>query len=272
MSQGGYFRHAEAVMGTVVSFLLGEDGLPFEKVLSATEAAAAELHRLDEIFSLYREESPMTRYRDGSLAEEELPSEIPVVLALCRQVREETADYFDPWALPGGLDPSGLVKGWAVERAGALLEAAGIAAGLVNGRGDMIAFGRPLGEKRWRVGIRHPWREEGLACVVELEPGSSLATSGRYERGEHLVNPRPGSPARRTASASVVGPSLARADAYATALSVAREPLRLSGMLPTGYESYLVFEDGAEEATRGFPFSSSASDGDDPTEKAITEP
>lgn len=263
MSEEGYFRHAEAVMGTVVSFLLAEDGLAFTEVLAATEKAAAELHRLDQIFSLWREDSPMWRLRAGSLAAEELPPEIPAVLALCAEVREETGGNFDPWALPGGLDPTGLVKGWAIERVGALLQGAGIPAGIVNGGGDMTAFGRPTGGTAWQVGIQHPWRRERLACVVGLAPGQSLATSGRYERGEHLFTPLPAAGSVRTASVSVVGPSLARSDAYATALSVAAAPASLAKMLPAGYESYIVFEDGAEEATTGFPFADPPPDGDD---------
>ena len=118
--------------------------------------------------------------------------------------------------MPGGYDPTGLVKGWAVDRALRTLDQAGMPAALVNGGGDLAAFGRPGPAECWRAGIRHPWRADAAwprssRCTARWPPQPS------YERGAHLVDPRTGQPGGQAASATVTGPSLALADALATA-------------------------------------------------------
>jgi len=102
-------RHHEPVMGTVVSFLIDPGPLPAPEVHAAMEESCAELHRLDGIFSTWVAESPMSRYRRGDLDWCDLPEEIPVVLELCATAKEISGGWFDPWAMPGGVDPTGLV-------------------------------------------------------------------------------------------------------------------------------------------------------------------
>ena len=111
----------------------------------------------------------------------------------------------------GRLDPSGLVKGWAVAGAAARLAAAGARSLFINAGGDIATRGGP-----WRIGIRHPLERERLAAVLE---GSDLAvaTSGEYERGRHVIDPHTGRPPDGLLSVTIVGPDLATADAYATA-------------------------------------------------------
>jgi len=252
-------RHNEPVMGTVVSYLVDPGPLSDDEVSSAMAESTAELHRLDGIFSTWVPDSPMSRYRLGELDAEELPPEIPVVLELCASVKQMSRGWFDPWAMPGGVDPTGLVKGWAVEKATAILVRAGVAGALVNGGGDVATFGSCAGDGRWRIGIQHPWRVDALACVVEVAGGRAVATSGRYERGEHLIDPfaaalQHRATGARAVSATVSGPELAVADALATALMVAgSDALTLVAAL-RGYSAYRILEDGTEEATAGFPF------------------
>ncbi len=258
MSAAVLARH-EPVMGTVVSLRIDHDDGDTGGLEAAVEEAVAELHRLDRIFSTWKPESPLSRWRRGELPLEELPPEVPEVLARCAEAKMTTAGYFDPWAMAGGVDPTGLVKGWAIERAASLLPRDEVLGTLVNGGGDIAASGSEEGRHPWRVGIRHPWRPEALACVVELAGGRAIATSGRYERGEHLIDPHAAATGQPrgalVVSASVVGPSLAMADAYATALAVAGEDERpLGGVLAAGYEVYRIFEQGREEASDGFPF------------------
>jgi thiamine biosynthesis lipoprotein len=272
LSTEATIRHAEEVMGTVVVYLVDPGECSEGDLALAMGASVEELHRLDELFSTWKANSPMSRFRRGELERSEVPREIPLVLEMCSEVKQISRGWFDPWALDGGVDPTGLVKGWAIERATALLAEAGVASALVNGGGDVASYDScgPGGQtgtagsgvRMWRVGIQHPWAKDGLACVVELAAGSSVATSGRYERGEHLVDPfaargisRP--PRRRVASTTVIGPSLAIADGLATALSVAGEALSVAEALEEGYESYRIYEDGTEESTASFPFAPS---------------
>jgi thiamine biosynthesis lipoprotein len=244
--------HVEQVMGTVVSFHVEPGACPDGDARRVIALAAERLHELDGIFSTWVPTSPMSLFRSGRLLADELPPEIPLVLDLCREARRLSGGFFDPWAMPGGVDPTGLVKGWAVEQALELLSEAGVAAASVSAGGDVGLLGEPPGGGRWRIGVRHPWREDALACIILAD--AAVATSGCYERGAHLLNPR--SPGGRIAavSATVTGKSLAMADALATALAVGGEPVfELVGALD-GYEAYWIGPGGDEHASDGITF------------------
>ncbi len=244
--------HTEDVMGTIVSFTVVPGDLPATAARAAVGDACRVLHRADEVFSTWKPDSPVSRLRRGEATLSMMPAEVAEVLALCEQARTASRGWFDPWAMPGGVDPAGLVKGWAVERAAAVLRQAGAAAALVNGGGDLAAFGTPGPGQRWRVGIQHPWRKDALAGIVELR--AAIATSAAYERGPHLLDPATGRPATGVASATVTGPSLALADALATAVAVgADDALDAVGALD-GYEGYLIRTDGTEADTGGIEF------------------
>jgi thiamine biosynthesis lipoprotein len=176
----------------------------------AIERAFAWLEWVDATFSTYRASSEISRIGRGELAPRDAHPLVRRVLARCERMRRATRGAFDLHAT-GPLDPSGLVKGWAVDRAVALLEEAGARDLCVDAGGDVRVRGGP-----WRIGIRHPREHDRLAAVVELRSGA-VATSGAYERGPHIVDPRTGRPPTGVQSVTVVGPELATADAYATA-------------------------------------------------------
>lgn len=245
-------NHAEDVMGTVVSFCIYPGDLAATEVTAALGRACQLLHHVDRTFSTFKPESPISRLRGGQVRPEDMPSEVTEVLGLCRQAKVASGGWFDPWAVPGGVDPSGLVKGWAAQRSLAVLSRAGVPAAMVNAGGDVAVSGRPTSGDRWRIGIRHPWRADALACILEVD--ESVATSGTYERGAHLVNPYDRLPAVTAASATVTGPSLAMADAMATALAVAGpEHVGLVAALD-GYGAYVIGADGSEVTTDGIVF------------------
>jgi thiamine biosynthesis lipoprotein len=244
--------HAEPVMGTVFSFTAVHGDLPPDAVRAALATACRVLHHCDALFSTWDPVSPVSRFRRGEAALGQMPPEFPEVLRECRAAKQASGGWFDPWAMPGGFDPTGLVKGWATERALAELRGAGLAGALVNGGGDVAVFGSPADGQRWRVGIRHPWRADALACVIEAD--AAVATSGPYERGAHLIDPATGRPASRAASATVTGPSLALADALATGVAVGGdEALEVVAGLD-GYAAYLIRPDGSETDTGGIAF------------------
>jgi len=250
--QAPALTHTEDVMGTIVSFTVVLGDLPATAARAAVADACRTLHRADEVFSTWKPDSPVSRLRRGAATLGMMPPEVAEVLALCRQARTASRGWFDPWAMPGGVDPTGLVKGWAVERAAAVLRQAGAAAALVNGGGDLAAFGSPGPGLRWRVGIRHPWRPDALAGIVEVR--AAIATSASYERGAHLLDPATGRPAAGTASATVLGPSLALADALATAVAVGGDEALDAVAALDGYEGYLIRADGSEADTNGIDF------------------
>jgi len=244
--------HAETAMGTVFSISMVPGGLPGPRLRSALQAACATLHHADALFSTWDLGSPVSRLRRGEVDLGDLPREVADVVAECRAARQASGGWFDPWAMPGGFDPTGLVKGWAVDRALDVLRRSGMAGAMVNGGGDLAAFGAPAPGRRWRVGIRHPWSASALAGIIEVE--AAVATSGSYERGAHLIDPATGMASGRAASATVTGPSLAMADALATAVAVGGdEALAVVGQI-TGYAAYLIRPDGSEADTGGIAF------------------
>ena len=177
-----------------------------------TEPAFAWLREVDAIFSTYREDSEISRLDRGELLLADCRPEVDEVLSECMRLERLTGGAFSARAA-GRLDPSGYVKGWAVAGAARLVAAERFC---INAGGDLVARGRPAAERRWRIGIRHPEEHEQLAAVLALED-LAVATSGEYEQGAHIIDPRTGRAPTGLLSVTVVGPDLALADAYATA-------------------------------------------------------
>ncbi|MFJ8802094.1 FAD:protein FMN transferase [Streptomyces sp. NPDC102487] len=210
-------RHAEEVMGTVFSFDV-RGGDP-DTVRAALEEAVAQLHRVDAVFSTYRDDSQISRLARGELTVEECDEEVAEVLALGAEAQRISDGWFSI-RYEGRLDPTGIVKGWAAERAALRLAEAGASGVSVNGGGDVQLCGVPGAHRPWRIGVSDPLRPGALAAVVSAAGADELAvaTSGTAERGAHIVDPRTGRPAVTDLLAvTVVGPRLTWVDAWATA-------------------------------------------------------
>lgn len=244
--------HVEPVMGTVASFRLWPAGPADEdRCRDLLGAACARLHEADRIFSTWDPTSLVSRIRRGEAGLVDIPEELTAVIRLCEEATGLTRGWFDPWVMPGGFDPTGLVKGWAIDDALDVLRRPAVAAAMLNVGGDLAVTGRPPTGTSWVVGVRHPVHADALACLVRVD--SAVATSGDYEREGHLVDPRTGERVCRAASATVTGPSLALADALATGLAVAGgEGLAFVADAP-GYEGMVMSADGGGTATKGFP-------------------
>ena len=240
-------------MGTVVTIDVYPTGSRAGADVSRQLATArAILQRADVVFSTWKPHSPVSRLRRGEIALAEAPAEVSEVLEQCAIARELSGGWFDPWAMPGGIDPSGYVKGWAAQKALGAFRASGICGAIVNAAGDIASFGALGHGQPFRIGIADPFSPRRLAEVVYLT--GTIATSGTYERGNHLIDPHSGRPTARVASASVTGPDLGLADALATALAVAGAPgLDLIEALD-GYEALIITLDGSRRWTEHFPF------------------
>ncbi|HEX8093274.1 FAD:protein FMN transferase [Jatrophihabitans sp.] len=208
------------------------------------------LHRVDAVFSTYQPASDINRIQRGELRVEDADPEVGLVLELCARVQVTTGGAFS--AMPQGrLDPTGLVKGWAVERASLLLRAHGAVNHAINGGGDLQLSGEAAPGRPWVVGISDPADRSRIARTVAGRD-FAVATSGVAERGQHILDPFTARPAAALASASVVGPSLTFADAYATAAFVlGRQALRWIEDLD-GYEALLIEAGGTVSASRGW--------------------
>jgi thiamine biosynthesis lipoprotein len=178
------------------------------------------LHWVDATFSVHAPDSEISRLSAGALREEDCHPLIGEVLDRCVEMLVRTDGWFDasPDGPRGRLDPSGFVKGWSVDATGAILRRAGVASYWINAGGDILARGGAGEGRPWRIGIQHPLEESSLAAVLEASD-LAVATSGQYERGNHIW-PAPDG-IRKLLSATVVGPDLATADVLATALFAA---------------------------------------------------
>jgi FAD:protein FMN transferase len=231
----------EHVMGMAVAIDV-RDEIPS----GALEQAVAWFRHVDRVFSPYRSDSEISRIARRTSTRQMTSPVVQEVLAQCDRLRALTAGFFDTCAT-GRLDPSGFVKGWAVERAVELLERAGATRLAVNAGGDAVV----RGGVPWRVGIQHPIEREQLAAVIEVRD-AAIATSGAYERGIHIVNPHNKRPAEGLLSVTVLGPDLGFADAYATAAFAMG--LAAPQWLATvaGYEAMAILQDERVVCTPGF--------------------
>lgn len=243
----------EMVMGLPVSVTLRGPRARSERAGRAVRALYAVLHRADRTFSTYRAGSEISRLRSGALPRELASPDVRDVLELCTQANRLTGGCFDA-QLPqpdGGrlLDPSGLVKGWAVERSARVLDSLDQLDWLVNAGGDVI--GRACSGPAWRIAVEDPRDRTRLLCVVPLRSGA-VATSGTAARGRHLIDPRTGQPAAdHLLSATVVGPSLTWADVLATAAFVEGPHALVRVADFAGYQALLVLPDGRLTGTPG---------------------
>jgi thiamine biosynthesis lipoprotein len=231
-------RVVEQCMGTVFSF---DIRLPAVDP-AALDSVIAWLHWVDATFSTYRTGSEISRLGRGEIELADCAPEVAEVLERCAELEVETDGNFSALA-PGSLDPSGLVKGWAVQRASEMLRAAGSSNHCINGGGDIQCTGSPAPGARWRIGIAHPLQASDYVGIAE---GNELAvaTSGTAERGAHIVSPHARNRPHALASVSIIGTDLATTDAYATAAFAmgADAPRWISTL--HGYQGLVVFADG----------------------------
>jgi thiamine biosynthesis lipoprotein len=246
--------HVEHVMGTAVS--LDVRGASGRAAAAAFARAMAWLHDVDRRFSTYRDDSEISRIDRGEMSVSAASRDVRLVLERCAGLRADTGGAFDERA-GGRLDPSALVKGWAVQRAAEILCAEGLTDFSLNAGGDVVVRGGALPERVWRVGIQHPRDRSAIATAIGVTD-LAVATSGAYERSGHLLDPRAGTPPSDVLSVTVTGGDLGTADAYSTAAFAlgADGPHWTLGL--DGYEAMTILADDRVLCTPGFPISEAA--------------
>jgi len=203
---------------------------------------------VDARFSTYKPNSEISMVNAG-LPPEQWSSEMKEVLALCEDTKSQTNGYFDIHH-DGMLDPSGLVKGWSIERAAQLLVRRGIENFYIDAGGDIQVRGRNEDGAAWRVGIRHPFRPAELAKVLRLAGNEGVATSGTYVRGPHIYNPKArGSTPQYYASVTIIGSNVYEADRLATAVFAMGPAGDDFVRQHSGIEAYLICTDGTARMT-----------------------
>jgi FAD:protein FMN transferase len=217
------------------------------------DRAYAWLDLVDRMFSTYRPDSEISRLNTGELSLPDADPAVRSVLARCAALCTETDGYFDARAAAAGdgIDPSGLVKGWSVDGAARILERAGLHDFSINAGGDVLVRGQAPQGGPWRIGIQHPLQRDAVAAVLAATD-VGVATSGTYERGAHIVDPHSGRPPEGVLSVTIVGPTLATADAYATAAFAMGADAAAWCATLDGFDAMIVTDDERVLTTPGF--------------------
>lgn len=233
-------------------------GMPIEIEIVAPDAAeifekAFEyLVAVDKRFSTYKEGSEISRINRGEIAEESMSRDMHDIFALAEKTKKETHGFFDMRRPDGLIDPSGIVKGWAIRNTAALIRDAGYKNYFVNAGGDIAMAGKNEEGKDWSVGIRNPFIISEIEKVV-YPRARGIATSGSYIRGDHIYNPHvPGESIQDIVSLTVIGPDVLEADRFATAaFAMGKEGISFIENLPD-FEGYMINTEGIATMTSGF--------------------
>ena len=220
-----HLRSQFPVWGTIVDVDVASSSVSADLLNAAMQTVKDFCHGVDQDFSTYIDSSWVTRLRRGEVDIADCPASVQEVWDLCLQAKYLSDDAFDPWAVEGGFDPSGLVKGWAADICADLLVAAGAQHVQVNAAGDLALRGGFFDTadgvvKPWKIGVVNPDNKQEVLQVFEITDGA-IATSGTYERGAHITDPYTGMIAIGAKSATIVGAAGWLCDALATAVMVA---------------------------------------------------
>lgn len=208
--------------------------------------------QIDRRFSTYRTDSEISAINRGDVPVRDWSGEMMEVLALAERTRSETGGFFDIHKADGSLDPSGIVKGWAIRNAAEIVRQAGVRDFFIEAGGDIQSLGKNASGQDWSVGIRNPFKKDEIIKVV-YPRGRGVATSGTYARGQHIYNPHePSDAITDIVSLTVVGSDVLEADRFATAaFAMGRDGILFIEQTP-GLEGYVVDINGRATPTGGF--------------------
>lgn len=204
--------HTEDVWNTIVTIECELESISYQPAIQF-------LHLVDQIFSTYISTSQVSKLRNNEIEVEDTHPYLQKVWHSCLEIKELTDGAFDPWALAGGFDPSGYVKGWAADQISDQLIKLGAKHIQVNAGGDISVRGGKDANTAWKIGVAHPNQSDQVSKIYEITNGA-IATSGTAERGDHIIDPFSKTIAVGARSATVTGPDAGMADALATALIV----------------------------------------------------
>jgi FAD:protein FMN transferase len=177
-------------MGMPISVALRGRHTDDATAAAAWADAVGILRDVDRVFSTYRPDSAVSRLALGELGVDDCPPEVAEVLELGALAEQESDGAFAVRRNgPDGavvLDPSGVVKGWAVERAAAPLRALSDTDFCLSAGGDLLCRTLDPDGDPWRIGIEDPRDTTRVLAVVPVGTGA-VATSGTAHRGQHLV-------------------------------------------------------------------------------------
>lgn len=213
-------RYVEQVMNMPISLALRGRHAHTEAGQRAWQRVMVELRAVDRIFSTYRADSYISRLDREEITLEQCPGQVREVMQLGQQAETESGGAFSIWRPNTDstltLDPSGVVKGWAVERAADFLRILSDTDFCLSAGGDMVCRTLDPDTAPWRIGVEDPFDAGRIRAVVPVLNGA-VATSGAAHRGAHITDARSNFVPHQIASVTVIAGTLAWADIDATA-------------------------------------------------------
>lgn len=240
-------KQTRDIMGMPISVEVRDEG----ERQQAIEKVFDYFLSVDERFSTYRHDSEISRFNRGEIGHDDLSDDMRLVFSLAEEEKIKTGGYFNIKKPDGSIDPSGLVKGWAIKNAADILRGSGCKYFYVDAGGDIQALA-PQGSAPWKVGIRSPFNRDEIIKSLDIVNGG-VATSGSYIRGQHIYNPhKPGNGLHDVVSITVVADDIYKADIAATAVfAMGMRGIDFIGGMP-GYEAYQIDSKGNALMTKGF--------------------
>ena len=172
---------------------------------------------VDNTFSTYKEDSEIMKLNHGEIRPSESSEDMKTIFKLAELTKKETFGYFNMVDRNSILDPSGIVKGWAINNAAKIICEAGFKNYYVEAGGDIQVNGHNNKDKKWVIGIKNPLKQDENVKVVYLS-NEGIATSGTYIRGQHIYNPHDQKELfNDIVSLTVIGANIYEADRFATA-------------------------------------------------------
>ncbi|MDI6731206.1 MAG: FAD:protein FMN transferase [Candidatus Margulisbacteria bacterium] len=175
--------------------------------------AIEEIKRLEKLFNRFDPSSEVSRINRGEKVV--MSEDMRRILVLSEKMRQLTKGAFNV-RYSGKIDLGGIAKGYAVESARGRLVKKGAKSGIIDAHSSIAVFG----PRTWKVGIQDPNDKNKLLAVVELCNGQAVSTSGNYERGRHIIDPRTRKPAKGCQSVTLIGQDAGELDALSTAMFV----------------------------------------------------
>ncbi|RTL97328.1 MAG: FAD:protein FMN transferase [Hyphomicrobiales bacterium] len=207
---------------------------------------------VDRRFSTYRQDSEISAINRGDIPVRDWSGQMMDVIRIAELTRRETAGYFDIHKPDGALDPSGIVKGWAIRNAAEIVRRADVSDFFIEAGGDIQSCGRNASGRDWSVGIRNPFQANEIVKVI-YPRGHGVATSGTYARGQHIYNPHAAhDPISDIVSLTVIGSDVLEADRFATAAFAMGRDGILFIEQTQGLEGYLIDSNRRATPTSGF--------------------
>ena len=227
------------------------EGVDNNACFSDIDQAFAYFDYVDHTFSTYKPQSEISCINRGELKLEDAGDDMQTIFRLAEQTKQATHGFFDIHH-GDSVDPSGIVKGWAIEQVSQLLQRLEWKNFTVEAGGDIAVVGHFSGTTPWKVGVRHPFEIEKIVKVLSIS-NLGVATSGTYLRGHHIYNPRNGDVVvADIASLTVIGPNIYEADRFATAaFAMGSQGIQFIENL-AGFEGYMIDSHGTATLTTGF--------------------